>query len=42
VGEEDLGNKIAPGAHTGFGEYVLQMPLDRVHGDHQSVSDVNG
>src|SRR5829696_4414511 len=42
VGEEDLGNKITSGAHSGFGEDVPQMALYGVHGDHQMVSDVEG
>jgi hypothetical protein len=29
VGEEDLGNKIAPGTHAGFGEYALQRIASR-------------
>ena len=41
-GEEDLGNKITSGAYAGFGEYVPQLPLYGVHGDHQMVSDVEG
>jgi hypothetical protein len=40
VRKEDLGNKITPGAHASFREYVPQMPLHGVHRDHQSVSDV--
>ena len=42
MGEEDLGNKITSGAHSGFGEDVPQMALYGVHGDHQMVSDVEG
>jgi hypothetical protein len=42
VGKEDLGNKITPGAHSGFAEYVPQVALHGVHGDHQMVSDVDG
>ena len=42
MGKEDLGNKITPGAHSGFAEYVPQVALHGVHGDHQMVSDVDG
>ena len=40
--KEDLGNKITPGAHASFREYVPQVPLNGVNRDHQSVCDVGG
>jgi hypothetical protein len=42
MGEEDLGNKITSGAHSGFGEDVPQVPLHGMYGDHQMVSNVEG
>ena len=40
--KKDLGNKITAGSHFGFGEYVPQMPLHSVDGDHQMIGDVDG
>jgi hypothetical protein len=41
MGKEDLGDKITSGTHSGFGEYVPQVTLHSIYGDHQLVGNID-
>jgi hypothetical protein len=42
VGEKDLADQVAPAAHTGLVEHALEVLLNGVHGDDETLGNVGG